>query len=74
MVPITSRITAPGGVVQKAVETLVAMIPGSAGISQDRMIPALAAFYIFSTFAATGAASVAGQAMAREGGLDNNSM
>lgn len=71
-VPVTSYITAPNGVVQKAIETLLATIPGTANISQERVIPALSAFYIFWTFAATGAASAAGQGASRKEGLDNN--
>lgn len=66
-------MTAENGVVQKAMETLIALIPGSSGIAKDRMIPALSAWYIFVTFAATGAGSVAGQAMSRKAPFDNNS-
>ena len=42
------------------------------GVSASRTIPALSALYIFATFGATGAISAAGQAMAREEGLDND--
>lgn len=72
-VPITSYITGDNGVVQKAMETLLAVIPGGSSIAKERTIPALSALYIFATFAATGAGSVAGQAMSRKDGLDNNS-
>lgn len=54
-------------------ETMLALIPGGGSIPKDRTIAALSALYIFTTFAATGAGSVAGQAMARKDGLDNNS-
>ncbi|KAI9050677.1 hypothetical protein LZ554_004797 [Drepanopeziza brunnea f. sp. 'monogermtubi'] len=71
-VPVTNYITAPNGVVQKAMESLLATIPGTASITTARTIPALSAFYIFWTFGATGAASVAGLAASRKEGLDNN--
>ena len=71
-VPITTYITAPGGVLQSFVEAAVRIVPGTADIPKDRIVPALSALYIFMTFGVTGAASGAGQAMAREGGLDDN--
>ena len=71
-VPITTYITAPGGVLQSFVETAVRIVPGTADIPNNRIVPALSALYIFMTFGVTGAASGAGQAMAREGGLDDN--
>jgi len=74
LIPVTNYITAENGVVQKAMETLLAAIPGNASISKDRVIPALSAFYIFWTFAATGAASAAGLGSSRKEGLDNNRM
>lgn len=58
---------------QKLMETVLSLIPGSSNITRERTIPALSALYMFTTFAATGAASVAGQAAARKDGLDNNS-
>ena len=72
-VPLTSYLTAENGFVQKAVDLLLSLVPGTSGLAKDRTIPALAALYIFVTFGATGAASVAGQAMCRKDGLDNNS-
>lgn len=57
---------------QSFVEVLVRLVPGTADIPKDRIIPALSALYIFMTFGATGAASGAGQAMGRVGGLDDN--
>jgi len=72
LVPVTTAVTAPNSFVQKAVETLLALIPGSSSIPKDRAIPALSAFYIFWTFAATGAASAAGLGASRKEGLDNN--
>jgi hypothetical protein len=41
-------------------------------ITSGRAIPALSAIYLFWTFGASGAISAAGQAMAREEGLDND--
>lgn len=41
-------------------------------ITSGRAIPALSALYLFWTFGASGALSAAGQAMAREDGLDKN--
>ncbi|PMD59920.1 uncharacterized protein K444DRAFT_612979 [Hyaloscypha bicolor E] len=57
---------------QKAIETLLSIIPSSDSIPKDRVIPALSAFYIFWTFAATGAASAGGLGASRKEGLDNN--
>lgn len=74
VIPITNYATAPNGIVQKAVETLISLIPKNASIASDRVIPALSAFYIFWTFAATGAASAAGLAASKKEGLDNNRM
>lgn len=74
IIPITNYATAPNGIVQKAVETLISLIPKNASIASDRVIPALSAFYIFWTFAATGAASAAGLAASTKDGLDNNRM
>jgi hypothetical protein len=71
-VPVTTYITAPNGVLQSFVEAAVRIVPGTVDIPKDRIIPALSALYIFMTFGATGAASGAGQAMGREGGLDDN--
>lgn len=67
-------MTKPNGVTQKLSETLIQLIPGVgiSSISSGRAIPALSALYLFWTFGASGAASAAGQAMAREEGLDNN--
>jgi hypothetical protein len=42
-IPVTNYVTAPNGLVQKAIETLVSLIPGSS-IPSDRVIPALSAF------------------------------
>jgi hypothetical protein len=71
-IPVTNYITAPNGTVQKAIEALLSIIPGSDSIPKDRVIPALSAFYIFWTFAATGAASAGGLGASRKEGLDNN--
>jgi len=71
-VPVTSYITAPGGVLQSFVEAAVRLVPGTANIPTDRVLPALSALYIFVTFGATGAFSAAGQSMASEKGLDDN--
>ncbi|TVY62930.1 hypothetical protein LSUE1_G007632 [Lachnellula suecica] len=71
-IPLTSYITAPNSFVQSAVETLLALIPGSNSIAPDRVIPALSAVYIFWTFAATGAASAAALGAGNKGALDNN--
>lgn len=71
-VPVTSYITAPGGVLQSFVEATVRLVPGTANIPKERVLPALSALYIFVSFGATGAFSAAGQAMANEKGLDDN--
>jgi len=69
LAPVTSLITKENGVVQKLVETLVSIVPGA---SMARAIPALSAFYVFITFGASGAASVAGNAASRKEGLSDN--
>jgi hypothetical protein len=72
IIPVTNYLTAPNSFVQKAIEGLLSVIPGSSSIASNRVIPALSAFYIFWTFAATGAASAAGLGASRKEGLDNN--
>ncbi|KAJ5565766.1 hypothetical protein N7535_007404 [Penicillium sp. DV-2018c] len=67
--PLASAITAPNGIVQKAISTMLGLI--GADITSDRAIPALAFLYGFWTFAGSGALSIAGQAMARTAGYDN---
>jgi len=69
LVPVTTYITKENGIVQKLVETLVGAVPGA---TMDRAIPALGAFYVFVTFAASGAASAGGLGASRKEGLDNN--
>ena len=60
---------------QYLVRTTVALIPGCAAagatiLANGRMIPALSALYVFAAYGASGALSVAGQAMARPEGAD----
>lgn len=69
-VPITSSITKTDGVFQSLIQGALDFFPG--GVAPGRTIPALTALYVFMTFGASGAISVAGQAMARREGLDNN--
>ena len=69
-VPVTSLIAKEGGIFQSILSTVLQAVPGLGNIQPDRIIPAMSAFYIFATFAATGAASVAGIAAAHEKGLD----
>ena len=73
-VPISSFMTKPDGLIQKIIEAAVRIVPGTANIPKERIIPALSALYIFATFAGSGAASAAGQAASRRDGLDNNRM
>ncbi|KAJ5555014.1 hypothetical protein N7535_007456 [Penicillium sp. DV-2018c] len=68
--PVTSAITAPNGIVQNAISTVLTLVGGD--ITSDRAIPALALLYGFWAFAGSGALSVAGQAMARATGYDND--
>jgi uncharacterized MAPEG superfamily protein len=70
--PLAIYLTKPGGTVQKVLETALKLFPGGP-VANDRVIPAISALYVFWTFGGTGAFSVAGQAMARKEGLDNNS-
>lgn len=69
--PATPAITKPGGKAQKLIEAVVSLIDRS-DVASDRMIPALALVYAIWTFAGSSAISVAGQAMSRPEGLDND--
>lgn len=71
-IPLTAYMTRPGGLFQQVLAATLKIIPGGP-IAQDRVIPALSALYVFWTFGGSGAFSAAGQAMAREEGLDNSS-
>lgn len=70
-VPLAIYLTKPGSVFQQVLENSLKLIPGGP-IANDRVIPALAAMYLFWTFPLTGALSVSGQGMARKEGVDNN--
>lgn len=76
-VPVTSFITQPGGVLEKAVNGVCHSVAwlGTAGatgaVAQTGKIAALSTLYITVTFALTGAASVAGQAAGSKQGRDN---
>ena len=74
LVPLTSYLTKPNSIVQSLTHALIKVLPGVgvSSITSGRAIPALSALYLFWTFGASGAASAAGQAMAREEGLDND--
>ncbi|KAF3039227.1 hypothetical protein E8E12_008999 [Didymella heteroderae] len=74
LVPLTSYLTKPNSIVQSLTHALIKVLPGVGvnSITSGRAIPALSALYLFWTFGASGAASAAGQAMAREEGLDND--
>jgi hypothetical protein len=74
LVPLTSYLTKPDSIVQSLTHALIKLLPGVGvnSITAGRAIPALSALYLFWTFGASGAASAAGQAMAREDGLDND--
>lgn len=74
LVPLTSYLTNPNSICQSLTHALIKLLPGVgvSSITSGRAIPALSALYLFWTFGASGAASAAGQAMAREEGLDND--
>lgn len=74
LVPLTSYLTKPNSIVQSLTHALIKVLPGVSvnSITSGRAIPALSALYLFWTFGASGAASAAGQAMAREEGFDND--
>lgn len=74
LVPLTSYLTKPNSICQSLTHALIKVLPGVgiSSITSGRAIPALSALYLFWTFGASGAASAAGQAMAREEGLDND--
>ena len=69
-VPVTSLVAKEGGLFQSTLSSILQAVPGLGNIQADRIIPAMSAFYIFTTFGATGAASGAGVAAAHEKGLD----
>lgn len=69
-IPLTTWLAQPGGILEKVTNAIVSAITGRS--TSDRAVPALAALYLFWTFGATAAFSAAGQAMARQGGLDRN--
>ena len=69
-VPVTSWIAKEGGLFQSTLSTILQAVPGLGNVQPDRLIPAMSAFYIFTTFGITGAASGAGVAAAHEKGLD----
>lgn len=56
---------------QKVIEFAISLT-GCSDVAFDRAIPALTLVYAIWTFAGSGAISVAGQAMSRSEGLDNN--
>jgi len=74
LIPLTSFLTKENSTIQKLGEVLINLIPGvaSSSVTSGSAIPALSAIYLFWTFGASGAASAAGQAMARREGLDND--
>ncbi|CAA9963926.1 MAPEG domain containing protein [Pyrenophora teres f. maculata] len=67
-------LTKPDSVMQSLVHAIIKLLPGvdAASITSGRAIPALSAIYLFWTFGASGAISVAGQAMSRREGLDTD--
>lgn len=71
LAPATSTITKPSSNVQKLTEAVVSLSVRN-DVAPDRMIPALALVYAIWTFAGSAAVSVAGQAMSRPEGLDND--
>ncbi|KAJ5270569.1 hypothetical protein N7497_008661 [Penicillium chrysogenum] len=69
--PVAVAITKPESTVQKLIETVIDYTVGS-DVASGRAIPALTVLYAFWTFAGSGSLSVAGQAMSRPNGLDND--
>lgn len=69
-IPLTSWLAQPGGMLEKLTNAIVRTITGNS--TTDRAVPALAALYLFWTFGVSGACSAAGQAMARQEGLDSS--
>jgi hypothetical protein len=73
-VPLTSYFTGPNSAFESVVHAFYrVLLPNSANIPADRVIPALATIYTFWTFAATGALSAAGVNAAYKEGMDMNS-
>jgi uncharacterized MAPEG superfamily protein len=69
--PLSFYLTKPGGALQKVLEAALRLVPGGP-VANDRVIPALAAVYLFWTYPLTGAFSVSASGMARKEGYDNN--
>lgn len=78
VIPVTSWISQPGGLLEKAVNGVIGSVGllASAGatthIAQGGKIAALAAIYATGTYAFSGAASAGGVDAGTEGGRDNN--
>ncbi|KAI9665352.1 MAG: hypothetical protein M1831_001789 [Alyxoria varia] len=81
-IPVSSWLAQPNYVVEKSLALLLqvgsassASTSGAALISDKaKAIPALSVLYLFVTYAASAATSVAAQAMGREEGLDGSGM
>ena len=77
-VPITSFLTQPHGLVERAVNGVcngtvyIGSLGGTSSVSQTSKIAALSALFITVTYAFTGAASSAGVEAAHREGRDNN--
>ncbi|KAG0155909.1 hypothetical protein PDIDSM_3082 [Penicillium digitatum] len=71
LAPVAAAITKSESIVQKLIETVVDSTVGI-DVAPDRAIPALAVLYAFWTYIGSGTLSVAGQAMSRPHGLDND--
>lgn len=76
-VPVTSYLTQPGGLFEKALNGFVSTIAyvGTAGafstVSASAVVPTLAVAYIFGVYALGGATSAAAIEMSSEEGRDN---
>ncbi|KAJ5958456.1 uncharacterized protein N7479_005606 [Penicillium vulpinum] len=70
LTPVAAAITKPESTVQKLIETVVDFTIGD--VAAARMAPALVVIYAFWTFAGSSSLSVAGQAMSKSEGLDND--
>ncbi|KAJ5198973.1 hypothetical protein N7491_000461 [Penicillium cf. griseofulvum] len=71
LAPVAAAITKPESTVQNLIETVVDYTVGS-DVASSRAIPALAVIYAFWTFAGSSSLSIAGQAMSRPQGFDND--
>ncbi|KAJ5685481.1 hypothetical protein N7536_008100 [Penicillium majusculum] len=71
LAPVAAAVTKPESTAQKLIETVVDYTVDR-NVASGGAIPALAVLYAFWTFAGSSSLSVAGEAMSKSHGLDND--